>query len=140
METINSIPRRGSKATKKRLRFLATIQKAIKSKISIGIILLAISSSFSSSKQGSNCHDEMIFILERYHHEPYSHRNEMYPKVKIPHTNSPVLVPFNIRSETRLCKCLKAHLLMKLGQKTEAIKIMEDFRKVKDKVEQRIRS
>lgn len=139
METMNSIRCLGSKATKRLLRFFIIVQN-FNSKNAIGIILLAAFFPLSSCKQESNCHDEMISILEQYYHEPYSHRNRMYPKVEIPNTNSRALVPFNIRSETRLCKCLKFDLLMKLGQESEAIKILEDFSKEKDKAEQHVRS
>lgn len=127
METTNFVRSREINATKRCVQILSITQKTIRSKIPIGIILFFIFSSLSSCRQESTCHDEMIFILEKYKDEPYSHRNQIYPKVRILHTNSQVLVTYRIRSETRLCKCLKAHLLMELGQKAEAIKMLEDL-------------
>lgn len=85
---------------------LPIIQKTIKSKIWFGIILLFLSSSLSSCVRESTCHDEMTFIIERYDVKPHSNRNQMYPQVKILHTNSAMAVTNSIPGETRLCKYL----------------------------------
>jgi hypothetical protein len=97
----------------------------MKSTILSTVLLLLIFSSASSCKQESSCHDEMILILQRFDQEPYSHLNQWYPQIKITSMDSLVIVTQNIPGESKFCKCLKADMLMKLGQKEEAIKVLE---------------
>jgi len=88
----------------------------------LGILILIL---MISCKQEISCHDGMILILEKVSKEPYNHRNQLYPQAKIPYMDSLLVITRGIPNETNLCKCFKAHMLMELGQKEEAIKILE---------------
>lgn len=82
-----------------------------------------------SCRQELSCHDEMILILEKHGKEPYGHSNQLYPQAKIPYMDSLLMITETIPGETDLCKCFRAYILMELGQREEAIKILEGLAK-----------
>ena len=103
----------------------------IKLKATSVLILIIISYSKFSCKEKPSCHDEMLVILDRFNDTP---NRQGYRLAKIPYADSLLIVTQSIQGESKFCKCLKADMLMKFGQKEEAIKVLEDVEK-EDKAE-----
>jgi len=88
----------------------------------LGVFMLIVMTSW---RQERSCKDVIVLMLERHDKERSGDRGHSNSQSKIEHLDTLLMITETMSSETDRCKCVRAHIFLQLGEKEEAVSVLD---------------